>query len=276
MLITKTPLDPWTPAIAGEWTTLNVNLGRTYRSIGIEYKESGVLATAATIATALEEVELVINGSVVRRETAAYIQMKQALIGKASNDGYLDIDFAEEWANAIASQEYFALGSGDLNSIQLRIKIASGRTAPSIKATARVNIEAQTQPSGIIKKTSFVQVTVSATGTVNVALPRTENITALHAESSDIDSVKVTGENTVIFEQTKEQHENDLVGLGLTPQAGWFSVPFNASTRHDDFLPVFKPVDKKHAVSVHSLQADFEMNAANNFRLYIETLAPVN
>ncbi|MDG1286319.1 MAG: major capsid protein P2 [Rickettsiales bacterium] len=271
-------LSPFTPPQAGEITTLDVQLGRTYRDILIKYTESGTLVTEANMILAIEEVNIKVNGKSVRRETAESIIMRQKLHKIPYVDGFLKLEFAEEWAEAIFGQETPAFGTNNVQSLQIDVKIATGRTAPAISATAQVTVEAQPRNLGLIKKVTKHIVPVAQVGTHNLTtLPRLENIVAIHCKSGDIDSFKVLAEGYEAQELTVEENDARIELTGdLAPQSGWVSIMFNKTNRIDDYLPVYKQRaggNKGELQNIASLQIDFEMSAATPFPIFVETLS---
>jgi hypothetical protein len=275
-----TKLPSFSGVAAGQTATIEIPAFGTYYDLTLEYSESGSLVNQATIETAIEEIRVKINGTVVRRMSAQDLIDLNAYHGVAFQDGYLPIFFAEPWMKNAPSVEALAWGMNDVQSFQLEVDIATGRTAPALKAVATRTLA--TRNLGAIKKIAKFQVAVAGTGITNYqTLPRTDAYQALHARSGDVDDVKITVDNVEVFEQTADQiaqHINN--SRELSPVTGYFHIPFNVTGLIEDLLPMVNPqVDNRGNVvarrAVQDFQIDFNMSAASGFTLLAETLGEV-
>lgn len=266
-------LQNFSAVAAGQIATLEVPIGETYFNIVLQYSESATLVTEANMKAAIEEVNIKLNGVSVRRLSAADIIALNALHGVAYQDGFLPLFFAEPWARNLQSEDVFAWGTADVQTFQIEVKIASGRTAPALQATAETTN--QLRNLGAIKKFRKYNIPVSATGIHNYQnLPRVDTLAALHCESTDIDAVTAKVDNVEVFDQTKDQITQHLNNVpDISPQATFTHVLFNATGRLEDNLPMAYPTDKKSTVRrIQSLQFDFDMSAATPFDLIAETI----
>jgi len=150
MLRNQIDLPSFTPPAAGSTTTIDIPPNGTYYDISLEYRESGTLVTEANMKAAIEEVTIKINGEAVRRMDATDIIAYNALHDVSFQAGFLPLFFAEPWARNAISEDLFAWGTSNVSTFQIDVKIASGRTAPTIKAiSTRTN---EIRQLGNIKK----------------------------------------------------------------------------------------------------------------------------
>lgn len=269
-------LVSFTPPAAGARSTINIPVGPTYYGIVLQYTESGTLVTEANMKAAIEEVLIKINGTPVRRLSATDIIALNALHGVAYQDGFLPLYFAEPWARSANSEDFFAWGTLDVQTFQIEVKIASGRTAPALSAVAETTNESR--KLNAIKKFNKYNIPVASTGIVNWQnLPRIGTLAALHAVSGDIDDVSVKVDNVEVFDLTVDQINQDLNNYpDITPQTDIVHVLFNKTSRASDNLPFAYEVAKNQVRRVQDFQVDFNMSAANAFDVIAETIGTVN
>lgn len=267
-------LPPFTPAVAGQIATIDIPASGTYYNVTLEYRESGTLVTEANMILAIEEINVKINGESVRRYSGEDLITLNKFAGVAYQNGYLPIFFAEPWGRNPASEDVFAWGMANVSTFQIDVKIATGRTAPTIAATcSRTN---ENRPLGAIKKIRKFNIPVASTGINNLqTLPKTESYVACHAKSTNIADVQVSVDNVKILKATKDQIAQEIKNSPLfDPQTGWTHIPFQLTGRMEDLLPMRVPVRQgsNEVVQVQSFQIDFNMSAATSFNLLTETV----
>lgn len=267
------PLPSPQGVAAGAVATLDVPVGSTYYGITLQYTESGTLVTQANMEAAITGVLIKINGVPQRRLTAQDIIDYNALHGVVYQNGYLPIFFAEPWARSAGGEDIFAWGTDDVQTFQIEVTIASGRTSPALSAIAEVTNERR--PLGSIKKFFSYAIPVAATGIINwQTFPRVDTLAAFHCRSTDIDDVSVKVDNVEVLDITADQNAQDLENYpNIDPQADYFHILFNKTGRANDNLPFVYNTDKKNVVRrVQTFQVDFNMSAANSFNVLAETI----
>lgn len=123
--------------------------------------------------------------------------------GVPSADGVLPLLFAGQyWSNPQFS-DAFALGTADLKTAELEVKLASGVSAPEIIGHAW-EYDGANMPLGRFIKLSSNTVTNSATGPFEIPdLPVTGNgvgLKALHMDTDAIDTIEVRADGAIWHE----------------------------------------------------------------------------
>ena len=257
---------------AGQTATLRLPTNYTYRTLAINYKAGAGPADAneATIKTDLEAMRLKVDGKVQRRFTATELLEILQFRGIAHADGEVPIFFAEPWARTPAGEDVFAWGTQDVATFELEVDIAAGAVNPTLSASAWVSLI--NRPLGAIVKWRKFTIPVTATGDVNVTtLPKRDAYKALHAFSGDVTAFEIRTDQRERIDADVGPWNNHLVRLGWAPQANVLHIPFDASGRFEDVLPMMR-----NGRPVNDFRVDFTMGAANSFDLITEVLGPAD
>lgn len=277
----QSDLPSFSGVAAGQTATLEVPASGTYYDVTLQYTESGSLTNEADTEGGIDEIRVKINGEVQRRYSAAELIDLNRYYGIAFQAGFLPIFFAEPWMRNAISEDALAWGMNDVSSFQIEVDIASGATSPALAAVATKTRE--NRNLGSIKKVKKYNVAVAATGITNYqTLPKLDSYKAIHANSANIDDVKVVVDNIEIFDLTADQVAQYLENYQqLDPQTGWFHIDFGPALRIEDLLPMVTPneVDSrgraKSVQRVQDFQIDFNMSSAAGFNLLTETIGQV-
>jgi hypothetical protein len=155
----------------------------------------------------------------------------------------------------------------DVATFQLEVDIASGRTGPTLEATAVKDIASANM--GPIVKWRKYTVPVSAIGVVNVdGFDRRDTQYAFHCKSTNIDAVRVELDREIIIDTDVGQLNDTADDQGFSWQSGWTHVDFNATRRISDGLPM---VDAQGA-RARDFLVNFTMSSATTFSVVSETL----
>ena len=253
---------------AGQTATITIPAQGIYRKLVLIYKESGTAVTLSNMQAAITEIRLKINGKIQQRYSAAELIAINALYGKTFLDGRLPIFFAQPWRRQALGEDVFRWGMADVQSFQVEVDIAAGRTAPSIECLCYW--QQGEEAMGTIRKFRRFNLPVTATGE-NVWMPPVlDAYVGVHALSSNITDVKVLVDNT-------EKRNSEVVDLhdlmddqNLVAQSGYTHVLFDPSRRFEDVLAMTKPGEPNNAVQDYRFI--FTMGAATGFDLLTETV----
>ena len=128
----------FTPAVAGGQSFVDLAEQRgTYFKAKLEIKKDGVLCNAATMATVVDYVELLINNTVQRKFTPAQLIAINASKKKVFEDGYLHIYFSEPDSSTGDGEDSSAWSMDGVNSFAIRVLIELYRHN---SATLRLNL----------------------------------------------------------------------------------------------------------------------------------------
>jgi hypothetical protein len=253
---------------AGQTATLTLPAQGIYRKLVLIYTESGTPVTEANMKAAITEIRLKVNGKIQQRYSATQLIALNALYGKGYTAGRLPIFFAQPHRRQALGEDIFRWGMKDVQSFQVEVEIASGRTAPAL--TALSYWQQGDEPMGTILKIRRFNLPVSAAGENTWNPPILDAYAAIHAVSSNISSVRVLVDNA----ERRNADVTDLHDLlddqNLTAQSGWTHIVFDASRRFEDVLPMSKPGEGNKPVQ--AFRVDFDMSAATGFDILTETV----
>lgn len=252
---------------AGQTATLNLPPDGIYHKLMLHYAESGTAANSATVIAALDELRLIVNGKVQRRMTGEDLLAINAYHGKGYTAGQLPIFFSEPWRRTVQGEDALAWGMGDVETFQLEVDIASGRTGPTLAATSVKDIAVANM--GPIVKWRKYTVPVSAVGTVNIDdFDRRDTQYAFHCKSTDIDHVRVELDREIIIDTDVATLEDTGDDQGFSWQSGWTHIDFNDTRRVGDGLPMIDAAGQRK----RDFLVNFDMSAATTFSVVSETL----
>nr|BDD47378.1 hypothetical protein 9 [bacterium] len=254
---------------SGGIATLKVPTSGTYHAIILEYKESGALANEAAMIAAIEEIKIKIKGVTIWEPTAQQYLNWIKGHGITFNNGYLPLFFSLPWLKTLQAREASAWGMGDVNNFTIEIRVASGRVSPELRAVAIR--DAATRPLGVITKLLRNNVNITKTGkTVVKGNIYDDELVEMLAFSSDINSVKLSLQDQVYFELSKDQNAAILSyenhdGAGTS---GIFLINFRTDDYLNQSLPmrVGQRVNGKDVIKLADKhQIVFDMGAAVGF-----------
>lgn len=202
--------------------------------------------TLAQWPTYLTRIELLIDGHRVWDVTGTNYLMWLQRIGYTSPaDGILDILFYNPYSDIKELREYFALGTADLQSVQLALTFGNYPIVTS-EMVAEVGPNA---PIGTFIGFTERPIYIGATGDFDFKdLPSGPQFPyatrAVHFSTANIDDVTMFIGATNVGDYTAEDRESMEKMNGITPQAGFTTVDF---MRHGDPRDVFPMGDAKNA-----------------------------
>lgn len=216
------PLPSISNVAAGSTAVLTLPVGPTYNVVYLTY--SGV-----TLAQ-LENICVKINGKEVQRWTdGTLLNAINLYYGRgATASGILPIYFYRPELETLLQKRMFALGTGDLQTVQIEIDIDSGAASPVL--SAHYSGHGIKMPMGVITKVKMFPRTFATTGEQEIDnLPRSgARIAAIHCQKSDVSKIVLTGNSIELFNASKTLLEKDQKDNGRTP--------YTASASHVDFI----------------------------------------
>lgn len=249
----------------GQTATLDLPPGRRYFNVFLYYKGT---ANQATIEADITEIRVVVNGKVQRRFSAADLNVVNAFNGFAFRAGLIPIFFSEHKRRTIQGEEGLAWGTANVSTFRIEIDIAGTAVAPTLSARAEVD-NAEVPLLGIIK---WYKETFAATGaqTLNITtLPKLDAYCRLHARSALVTEVKVTVDQTEIYDCTNDIAKDFLARRSFAPVANNFHVAFDDDDQVTSALPMFRQVGNV-LVPVNEFRVDVTASGAGNIPLLLE------
>lgn len=256
---------------AGSTASVTLPRSRTYFDLNIYYTPGGTAANTATIAADIDEIRLVINGTVQRRFTGAQLRMLNNLRGLPLNDGEMRIYFASPWRVTAVEEDAGALGTANLQTVVLEVDINAAATSPQLAVYARtmpINANA-----GAITKVRQFTLSPSATGVFEWSdLPKMDPIHALHFNSANISHIEVVSDNRTLLDAPVPIIHNDLDDYGWTAQPGWTHLLFDRRNRGAEFLSFVRQAGPgvNDIVRVQDLRIQLTMGATGAFQVLAE------
>lgn len=265
----KRDLTITTAVTAGQPVTINIPRNLEYHVIYLQGSDDNGLALASMVTT----VEVLVNSKTQRVFTLQQLNDLNALngspfdesaiqnsagatpaIGTAGYLGCIGIYFAELWRKLLGDQEFFAWGTGNVNSFQLKINIASTAVNPKLTAWAEyavplanvtVNNVQKTVPVpiGVIAKWFAPVIPINGTQQKIDNLPLKDAYQSIHffdpaylyngaitvakpggfgngpANACGIKKLTISVNGNVIHERTKGENDASLIARGMYPNA---------------------------------------------------------
>lgn len=263
---------------AGQKATLELPVGAVkYHAIQLNYGTATAGGpTRANMEAELTEIQIKLNGKAQRTFSAKQLFDINAVNGITVNDGFLWIWFSEPWQRSAQGEDTLGWGTADIATFTIEATIDGGATNPTLEA--RLLVDEIAEVMGPIVKWRRHNVNVSATGLRNVTnLPKIDAYYALHAFSTNINSIEVTIDQKEIWAAQDAQMRELYTQFGLSVPAALTSVLFDFRQRVADALPMGTRVataEGEFVQPVADFRIDFDMSAATGFDLVTETLGP--
>lgn len=260
------PVSNFSGVAPGQRPTLDVPPSGTYKKFDILCSRGAVPMTQAQVISDIEEIVIKVEGKVQRRYTPAALVALNALYGKAFEDGHLPIYLAEPHREGAAQVEAYAWGMADISICQIEVKLADAAVDPrlameAIWSPARANM-------GTIKKVKTFNLPVTATGANTWPAPKVDPYAAIHLLNTDINKVKILRDNTEVVNVSPASIHSRLDDNGLTPQAGWTHVVFDATGDLPDALPM----RTSSGEPVGDFRVELDMSATGGVDILTETI----
>jgi hypothetical protein len=245
------PLPSFSNVSAGATATVNCPVGLTYEAIILKY------GGTTFDPTHMERIEVKVNGKSLWDITGSQLVTINKFYDKADNAGYLTLWFARPWMATVFESRLTALGTADVSTLSVHVKIASGAVAPELEAHA---IQSGAQPLGLVAKLRQFPRSFSTTGQQEIdSLPRGgARVGAIHLFKSDVSDIEMEVNGIKVYDFDKGLAEEFQTQSGRVPQT--------ATATHVDFL---LDGDMKHALQLAGVQ-DWRL------RPTIDTIGSVN
>lgn len=268
MVLTITnKLPDFTPVQAGATATTAPQRGHTYSQMMLLYAEGGTKANEATMKAAIERVALKING-VTRYEVSGTTLIDlNKYYGIPFKDGILPINFARPFMRTPGGVEQFVLGTANLDSLSLEVKIASGRTNPTLSGQAELLPVAM--DLGWFAEVREINDAASVAGRKEMRLTRGNgDLIAAHIRKADIEGVQVKLNNNEYIGQDTDL-EAYHYGLQLqsnfnrAPQSGYVHIDAMKRNAIGDAVPL---------AGLQNFEVNPTVTAAGALTVIMETL----
>lgn len=220
---------------AGSIAVTDAPLGRRYHAIVLRCS-----ATSQTDAVnIIDDVSVVINGRSIRTLTPARLRAINSFSKGGSGADWSGTDplqlvlhFREPSLKTTEDEHSLCLGTGDVSSMRIEVRLKSGLTAPALSGyyvyDDAINDKGNPVSSGIVKRTKIDTVSASGAGDVTFRNLSFEGIVKrLHIETSLITAVELRSNDRVIWEGNTAELNALYVAHGLSPQTGYCTIPFD-------------------------------------------------
>jgi hypothetical protein len=264
-------LPSWNAVGAGQTATLDLPVDRRYHAVFIRYLTNSLEPAQTEMEADITAIRVNINGKSQRDwRNLNHLNKVLAFNNQDYDPGFIPIYFSEPWRRSALDEDRLSWGMSNVSTFQIEADIASGATSPALSGFALID-NVQEPLSGIIK-TRTQTVPVSATGITTVStLPKSDSYYRLHAfetTEADISDVDIEVDQLTVFDLTNAQVDRLLLSSRLSGQAATFHIPFDATQRTGDVLPMVKA----DLTRVAEFRLDFNMAVAADFTLVSEIL----
>lgn len=216
----------------------------TYHLILLNYQESASNVSVANMKTAIEEIRLEIDSREQWKLSATQLFAMNEHFGMgAPVAGYLPIYLALPNLPNHAVSEALAWGTGNVSSFNVKVKIASGRTAPTLRATVMGRVE--NRALGKIIQVDSSTLTPKASNTYFRLPSQEENgrpLVAFIAETTAMTKVSYQLGQRFVFQDVPIADLNTMYGLSerLAAVSGFSIVNFATTGEiNKDPIPIF-------------------------------------
>lgn len=220
----------WEGAIVeGNTLTLRCPIGLTYHQIFHTYAftDGGV---PVLLANAVGEIRLNLNGKPTWNIQASELDTLNQFLGRAAASGILTMDLDRYNLRTRTGEEFTSLGtgfSGDPTplttlTVEMDLKAGSGVDGGSIASHFRLS---DSRPLGLfLKKRRFIDAITGAMDFEKRDYPKGDLINAAYffESANDLDRVKLTRDEFVMFDRTKELNAKIQTDGVRVPQANLF------------------------------------------------------
>ncbi|WP_085908074.1 major capsid protein P2 [Kiloniella majae] len=198
----------------GSVASLNIPTTDTYSAIFVGIRHgSDTKMTVTNMKTLVEEIKLVLNGRVMWQITGADYIAKLNFYGIDIQAGVLPLVFALPYMDNAVNGDVFSLGTSDLRTAVLEIKLSSGITSPKLEAYSEILVGGN-QPLGLFIKIEDTHYGAEGTGIREISdLPVTGpgvGLKALHVTTDSIGDVEIRANRSELFKVIPEINANQL------------------------------------------------------------------
>ena len=221
---------------AGSIAVTDAPLGRRYHTIVLRCSATGQTDAAAIV----DDVSIVVNGRSIRTLTPARLRAINSFSknGTGGADysgadlGQLVLHFREPSLKTSQEEHSLCLGTGDISSLRIEVRLKSGLVSPALSGyyvyDDAVNSKGEPVPSGIVKRTKVDTVTSPGAGEVTFRNLSFEGVVKrLHIEGTTVTAVEMRSNDRIIWEGSVAELNAIYVAHGITPVAGYTTIPFD-------------------------------------------------
>lgn len=239
----RTKKMPSFNAVAAGGTAINnLPIGLSYHRLIIRYKRGATPAdaTSAQFTADINEIRLVLDGTVIWRLTGGELVALNAYYGKAHRDGVFPMFFSRPWTRTAEGEDSLMLGTADVQTLTLEIDINSAAVNPTLDLYA---VQGDPAPLGTFVTVRPHSKNASATGEIEIQdVPNRGPYAgfALHFTTANISQVVMEANQRIVFEADTAiaQRLSDDAVPPRVWQTGYWHVDFLHTNRHLDGLPL--------------------------------------
>lgn len=220
---------------AGSIAVTDAPLGRRYHTIVLRCS-----ATSQTDAVnIIDDVSIVVNGRSIRTLTPARLRVMNSFARGGSGADFSGTDplqlvfhFREPSLKTSQEEHSLCLGTGDVSSLRIEVRLKSGLTAPALSGyyiyDEAVNAKGDPVPAGIVKRTKIDTLTSTGAGEFTFRNLSFEGVVKrLHIETTAVTAVEMRSNDRIIWEGSVAELNALYVANGLSPISGYTSIPFD-------------------------------------------------
>lgn len=261
-------LPSFSGVAAGASPSVQLERGRNiYRTIVLNYAESGTPANEATMKASIKRVQMKINGITRFSVSGKYIiDILNKYYGISFTAGQLIIPLARPWLKTMAAEENVGWGMRNVSTFEIQVELDAGATNPTLSGDAFVTVDANGRDLGSIIEVHEVNFASATSGKFEIpSLPKGNgDLVALHMDNANITHVEAIidrvpfiegdlGNLQKLYEWTAER----------TKQAGYVHIDALVLNRLGDIWPISK---------ANSFNVNPTLSAAGSVPIIMETL----
>ena len=220
---------------AGSIAVTDAPLGRRYHTIVLRCSATGQTDAAAIV----DDVSIVVNGRSIRTLTPARLRVINSFSRGGNGADWSGNDplqlvfhFREPSLKTAQEEHSLCLGTGDISSLRIEVRLRPGLTAPALSGyyvyDTATNSNGGPVSAGIVKRTKLDSVSSSGAGDVTFRNLSFEGVVKrLHIESALVTALELRSNDVVIWEGTVSELNALYLANGLSPISGYTTIPFD-------------------------------------------------
>lgn len=261
-------LPSFSGVAAGASPSVQLERGRiTYRTIILNYAESGTPANEATMKAAIKRVNFKINGITRFSVSGKYIiDVLNKYYGIAFNAGRLVIPLARPWLKTMAAEENVGWGMRNVSTFEVQVELAPTATNPTLSGDAFVSVDANGRDLGTIVEVHEVNFASATSGKFEIpSLPKGNgDLVALHLDNANITHVEAIIDRVPFIDGDLGNLQTLYTWTGeRIPQSGYTHIDALVLNRLGDVWPISK---------ANSFNLNPTLSAAGSVPIIMETL----
>ncbi len=208
-----------------------------YRAFDFKYNRGGAAATAAQFKTDIDLIEVLVNGSKVREVTGTHLLALNDWYGEPYETGHFPMYFDRADARTIANEDQYALATGNIADLVLRISLNAAAPTPELSLV--MHFDPVAEQAGNIIRWERLFPPLPTAGKNDVTLPHSlGHLAAVHYEDANITDfeLKVDGDDIVDGDITAMHLRGKR--YGRTPQTNFVHFEPTIMSRMADVLPL--------------------------------------